>query len=86
MSQETEVKLGRGRPRPEEAIQRDAMIRACLADLGPLTRNQLRDATGLTGTIVYLSLSRLRREGKVKLCQGTAGNRVWSTDVSGPCP
>jgi hypothetical protein len=85
MSQETEVKLGRGRPRPEEAIQRDASVLKLLKS-GPLTRNQLRDATGLTGTIVYLSLSRLRREGKVKLCQGTAGNRVWSTDVSGPCP
>lgn len=86
MSQETETKLGRGRPRPQEAIQRDEMILHCLQDNGPLTRNQLRDGLGLEPTIVYLSLSRLRREGKVKLCQGTAGNRVWSTDVSGPCP
>jgi hypothetical protein len=85
MSQETEVKLGRGRPRPEGTKQRDKSMLKLLRS-GPLTRNQLRDATGLTGTIVYLSLSRLRREGKVKLCQGTAGNRVWSTDVSGPCP
>lgn len=86
MSQETQTEYqGRGRPRPEEAIQRDESVLELLKS-GPLTRNQLRDATGLAPTIVYLSLSRLRRQGRVKLCQGAAGNRVWSTDVDGPCP
>lgn len=89
MSQETGTKtsaLGRGRPRPQEAIERDAMILSCLKDNGPQTRNTLRDGLGLSDSITYLSLSRLRRQGLVKLCQGAAGDRQWSADVNGPCP
>ncbi len=89
MSQETGTKtnaLGRGRPRPQEAIERDAMVLNYLRRHGPATRNTLRDTLELSDSITYLSLSRLRRQGLVKLCQGAAGDRQWSADVDGPCP
>lgn len=85
MPQETESRRSRGRPRPEEAIERDTSVLALLKK-GPLTRNELRDGLGLTDSITYLSLARLRREGLVKLCQGPAAERLWSVDVDGPCP
>lgn len=34
---------------------------------------------------VWLSLDRLRKEGRVKLCQGI-GERVWTSAVDKPCP
>lgn len=85
MSQETQAYSGRGRPRPAEAIERDAAILSALHDQ-PMTRNELCELTGLRTSIVYLSLSRLRRQGKTRLCQGRAGDRLWTTDVGGPCP
>lgn len=87
MPQETENRQSRnrGRPRPEEAIRRDTSVLALLKK-GPLTRNELRDGLGLTDSITYLSLARLRRQGLVKLCQGPAAERLWSVDVDGPCP
>ncbi len=85
MSQETGIRRGRGRPRPAEAIERDTSVLSLLKT-GPLTRNQLCKATGLHTSIVYLSLSRLRRQGLVKLCQGPAADRMWSVDVDEPCP
>lgn len=77
MSQTTETKRGRGRPRPMEAVQRDAQVLALLRDQ-PLTRNEICELTGLHTSIVYLSLSRLRRQGKVSLGDGAAGKRPWS--------
>lgn len=85
MPQQAEAKRERGRPRPAEAIQRDEWILNTL-DGGPLTRNQLCKVTGLATSIVYLSLSRLRRRGLVKLCQGPSAERLWTADVDGPCP
>lgn len=85
MSQETQAYRGRGRPRPVEAIERDSQILSLLSEQ-PMTRNELCELTGLHTSIVYLSLSRLRLQGKTKLCQGRAGDRLWTTDVGGPCP
>lgn len=83
MSQE--AYRGRGRPRTVEAIERDELILSVLRRQ-PQTRNQICEITGLHTSIVYLSLSRLRRQGLTKLCQGRAGERLWSTEVDGPCP
>lgn len=77
MSQATEAKRGRGRPRPSEAIQRDKYI-LFLLKKESLTRNQLCELTGLDTSIVYLSLSRLRRQGKTRLEEGAAGRRLWT--------
>jgi DNA-binding MarR family transcriptional regulator len=85
MPQETTVARKRGRPRPSETKQRDAAILTLLRS-GPRTRNQICKETGLATSIVYLSLDRLRRADLVKLCQGPVAERLWSTDVDGPCP
>ncbi len=79
----------RGRPRPDETIRRDERVLSILRT-GALSRNRLRDKLNETdetvsASQVWLSLDRLRREGKVKLCQGI-GERVWSCDVDEPCP
>lgn len=82
-------KRPRGRPRPPETIQRDQMILDRLRDpdVGPQTRNQLAETLGLHPTHVYLSLSRLRRNGLVRICADSAGpGAVWSSEVDSPCP
>lgn len=78
----------RGRPRPEETIRRDELVLSFLRDQ-PLSRNRVWEKLSETETVspsqVWLSLDRLRRAGKVKLCQGI-GERVWSSRVDEPCP
>lgn len=77
MSQAVETKPPRGRPRPQEAIQRDEQILSLLKD-GSKTRNELCELTGMDTSLMYLSLSRLRRQGRVKLAEGSPGKRQWS--------
>lgn len=57
---------GRGRPRPAETIARDEQVLAALTAAGAegLTRPNLAAATELPGNQVYLSLYRLKRDGK----------------------
>jgi predicted ArsR family transcriptional regulator len=76
----------RGRPRPEDAIERDDRIRELLTEYGPQTRNDIADALGITHSLTYLALSRLRDQGGVKRCLQDDGSSVWSVDVSDPCP
>lgn len=66
----------RGRPRPESTIERDAQVLSALED-GPKTRAQLVEATGQSQTYVYLSLYRLRKDGKVTKARDGA-NHVWT--------
>lgn len=71
-------KRPRGRPRPQETIERDQKILSLLRDLGPRTRNTIAEDLGLSVTIVYLSLDRLRREDKVQIRPDTNGpGAVW---------
>lgn len=79
----------RGRPRPQETIDRDARILAYLRDNGPQTRNDLAEALGESKSKVWLSLDRLRREGRVGTCrkaEQTGAAVRWTTAVSAPCP
>lgn len=76
----------RGRPRPAEAIERDSLILGLLREHGPHTRNQVSDKLGITHSLTYLALDRLRKQGEVKRCLLPDGSTVWSTDVSEPCP
>lgn len=74
-----EVKRPRGRPRPDETVERDEMILAALRELGPQTRNTLAERFSLPVTQVYLSLDRLRRRGEVRICADTNGpGSVWT--------
>lgn len=80
-------KRPRGRPRPQETVDRDTAILAQLRLNGPQTRNQLAASLGVSLTKTYLALDRLRQDGKVRICADTAGpGSVWSADVEAPCP
>jgi len=57
----------RGRPRPAETIRRDETILAMLQDNPDgLTRNDIAEEMGLNKSRTYLSLDRLRRDGKAQ--------------------
>lgn len=71
----------RGRPRPLETIERDAMVHQLLLTDGRLTRNMIVEKTGLPESQVYLSLSRLRGEGKAVHEGGYKAEKFWSAAV-----
>lgn len=62
---ESEAKTRRGRPRPQEVMQRDERVRELLAS-GPKTRNELATALSVDPNTAYLSIFRLRRAGQVE--------------------
>jgi len=82
----TTTKRPRGRPRPIETIERDEKILKLLQRSGSFTRNQIAEALGLDTTITYLSLDRLRRQGRVRKCAGTGSNTLWTSEANAPCP
>lgn len=61
----TEGTTRRGRPRPQDTIERDKQVYAKLLE-GPATREQLAESLGAPPTHVYLSLYRLRRDGRAQ--------------------
>lgn len=66
----------RGRPRPDSTIQRDEQVLAAIGTEGK-TREDLATETGLTKSEVYLSLHRLRKQGKVERTRD-GGKHVWA--------
>lgn len=81
----TEAK--RGRPRPPEVIGRDREIHQLLAQAGPLTRNEIAERTGLSPSLTYLALVRLKDGRRVKRClDEETGQSVWTVRVDDPCP
>lgn len=66
----------RGRPRAQETINRDDAVLKALGD-GPLTKEQLVQKLGLKDTHVYLSLWRLRRDGKVAKVSDPETRHLW---------
>lgn len=82
-----ETRKTRGRPRPQETIDRDAAVLAHLKAHGPLTRSDIAEVFGLPPVKVWLCLDRLRREGLVRTCARTEGpGLLWSAEVDRPCP
>lgn len=75
----------RGRPRPQETLERDTAVLELLRQRGNLTRNEVAGALGITTTLAYLALSRLARAKKVKRCL-VDNESVWTCDVDKPCP
>lgn len=58
----------RGRPRPQETIERDAAILRMLKENPDgMARNDIAEAMGLNKSRTYLSLDRLRRDGLAKM-------------------
>jgi predicted Rossmann fold nucleotide-binding protein DprA/Smf involved in DNA uptake len=66
----------RGRPRSPEAVARDEQVLTALKD-GPLSKAQLVEQLQLQPQHVYLSLWRLRREGRVVRESGGAERHSW---------
>lgn len=82
-----DAKRPRGRPRPQETIDRDNAVLAHLRLNGPLTRNQIAESLGEDKGKVWLALDRLRRGGLVTLCGAQGGpDATWTTEVNVPCP
>jgi DNA-binding transcriptional regulator LsrR (DeoR family) len=72
------TKRPRGRPRPQETIDRDAAVLAHLRLTGPQTRNQLAESLGVERSRIWLSLDRLRKDGLVQVDNASGGqNAVW---------
>lgn len=77
----------RGRPRPQETIDRDRAVLKYLTEHGSASRNEVADALGQEKSKIWLSLDRLRRDGLVRLCGPAGGpDAVWTTAVDAPCP
>lgn len=62
----SEEKRGRGRPRPDFTITRDEEVFAYLAEFGPTGRAKMARDFGVNVNIVYLSLHRLRAQGRAE--------------------
>jgi predicted Rossmann fold nucleotide-binding protein DprA/Smf involved in DNA uptake len=71
-----ETTARRGRPRSPETIQRDDAVLQALTD-GPRTKEQLVEQLRVKDTHVYLSLWRLRRDGKVERFSDTDQRHLW---------
>jgi hypothetical protein len=79
--QEVESREGetgrRGRPRSQEAMNRDLAVLETLNDGAQLTRNEIAEKVGFTGVLTYLSLYRLQREGRVARVSDGTTRRAW---------
>lgn len=82
----TDEKPRRGRPRPPENIERDEQVYSLLKRQGPLTRNEVAERLGLTVSLTYLALDRLRRDGRIRRCLKADSSSVWSIGTEQPCP
>ena len=77
--------------RPEPVRKRDHDVLQYLLDHGPSSRNKIAspppDGLGLSRSLTYLSLYRLREAGKAKRCVAADNNELlWSAAVEEPCP
>lgn len=72
------AKAKRGRPRPQEVIDRDEKVYEAIPADGA-TRDEIADETGYELSEVYLSLFRLKRDGWVERVPNEDGGftRVW---------
>lgn len=67
----------RGRPRSQEAIDRDEAVYRALSEGRQRTRNEIAEEVGVTGGLTYLSLYRLKHAGRVvRVADGTT-RRAW---------
>lgn len=73
----------RGRPRPNETVERDEQVFAALTE--PKTRETLATELSLESKRVYLSLYRLRRDGRIVGAR-VDGAHKWSRVEGEPAP
>jgi hypothetical protein len=73
--------------RPEPVRKRDQAVLQYLVDHGMASRNEIADALGLSRSLTYLSLYRLREGRQAKRCVAADNNELlWSAAVEEPCP
>lgn len=74
----------RGRPRPDTVIERDnGVYNIVAASDEPMTRRQIAEITGLKESHVYLSLLRLRNNGRLQFKRANGGH-FWSLAIVDP--
>lgn len=74
----------RGRPRPDAVIERDnGVFDIVAASDEPMTRKQIAEITGIKESHVYLSLLRLRNDGRLQFKRANGGH-FWSLAVDVP--
>ena len=73
--------------RPEPVKNRDEQVYSYLAQNGMASRNEIAGALGLSRSLTYLSLYRLREAGRAKRCVAQDTNDLlWTAAVEEPCP
>ncbi len=72
-----ETSMTRGRPKDLKVAARDEAVRKMVLEQGPISRNEIMDRLDLTGSLTYLSLTRLRSKGLVDTCLDERKHLVW---------
>jgi predicted ArsR family transcriptional regulator len=73
--------------RPEPVRKRDEDVLLYLKEHGMSSRNEIADHLGLSRSLTYLSLYRLREASKAKRCVAQDTNDLlWTAAVEEPCP
>lgn len=67
---------GRGRPRPAEVQERDDRVLGVVTQNPGRTRNELEEELSLSSNEVYMSLYRLRTQGKIER-RREGGDHKW---------
>lgn len=75
MASTTKTKPKRGRPRPQEVIDRDEEVYEAIED-GGSTCEEIADVLGIEPNLVYLSLYRLRRDEWVDRARSTYNGKL----------
>lgn len=75
MTEAAEDTRRRGRPRPQETLERDDRALASLRE-GAKTTEELAAALGVEKSIAYLSVYRLKRDGRI--VPATEGRNKWT--------
>jgi len=72
-------RVRRGRPRPQNTLQLDETVIAKLQARGPMTRAQLEaELPQVKGSIVYIALCRLKRDGRVERRNVNGARNIWA--------
>lgn len=73
--------------RPDAVKARDEAVHAYLKEHGMSSRNTIADALGLSRSLTYLSLYRLREANKAKRCVAQdTDDLLWTAETDVPCP
>lgn len=73
--------------RPPAVTSRDEQVHTYLTEHGMASRNTIADGLGLSRSLTYLSLYRLREAGRAKRCVAADTNDLlWTVDTESPCP